>query len=129
MGNRPTSVRLPGSTRTDFPDGSYLIEGRDGEKIIVSETGAVNAHIPKIERVEIQNLATVLRHEIACTQDTTSHTLHFAGGGVFSYLHHRSGSGMSIQGNCIAIDTRPGGIFVVVGTTPEAPAAGVRQPT
>ena len=79
-----TPVDIPGGVRTDFPDGGHLIEGPIGEKYPVSESGAIGGTVPMIRRVEIEDLSRVLRHEIAQVFETTSHTLHFAGGGVFS---------------------------------------------
>ncbi|WP_233203445.1 MULTISPECIES: hypothetical protein [Mycetohabitans] len=42
--------------------------------------------------------------------------LHFAGGGVFSFLHHRDGRGMSIQANRMLCRTLPVGVIIVYGT-------------
>jgi hypothetical protein len=109
-------VDIRGSTRTDFPDGSYLIEGAPGEKYIVSESGDINGTIPEIRRVQIENLALVVGHEITRTPDMTSHTLYFAGGGIFSYLHYREGRGMSIQAKHIHCRTLPDGVISVFGT-------------
>jgi hypothetical protein len=69
-----------------------------------------------IRRVQIEDLSRVLRHEITQTFETTSHTLHFAGGGVFSYLHRRNGSGMSIESRNILFGTLADGVIVVCGT-------------
>lgn len=113
-----TVVEIPGGQRTDFPDGSHLIEGPEGDKYLVTETGDVSATIPEIRCVKIDDLSLVLLHQIAHVHETTSHTLHFVGGGVFSYLHHRDGRGMSIQANCVLFRTLPGGVIVVCGTAP-----------
>lgn len=113
-----SSVNIPGSTRIDFPDGSHLIEGPEGDRYLVSESGEINATVPEIRRVQIDDLSRILRHEIAHVHETTSHTLHFIGGGVFSYLHHRDGRGMSIHANRIVFRTRPGGVIAVCGSAP-----------
>lgn len=83
-----TFVEIPGGRRTDFPDGSHLVEGPEGEKYLVSEAGDITGAIPEIRRVQIDDLSLVLRHEIVHVHETTSHTLHLSGGGVFSYPHH-----------------------------------------
>ena len=111
-------VDIPGGKRTDFPDGSQLIEGPDGAKYILSEDGTINGTTPEIRQVQIGDLAQVLRHEVVTTPDTTSHTLHFIGGGVFCFLHRRDGSGMSFQANGINVSTLPDGVFVVFGSFP-----------
>ncbi|MFL9999177.1 hypothetical protein PQR34_48195 [Paraburkholderia sediminicola] len=111
-----TSVHIPGGVRTDFPDGSHLVEGPDGDKFLVSESGSINGNVPFIRRVQIEDLSRVLSHHIAHVHDTTSHTLHFVGGGVLSYLHLRNGSGMSIKGNNILFRTLPDGVILVCGT-------------
>ena len=120
----------PGSTRTDFPDGSHLVEGPGGDKYLVSEAGDVNATVPENRQVQIDDLSQVLRHEIAHVHETTSHTLHFIGGGVFSFLHHRDGRGMSVQAKRVLFRTLPGGVIIVCGTVPNraaGKAAGDRQ--
>ncbi|MBN3817443.1 hypothetical protein G3N57_12860 [Paraburkholderia sp. Se-20369] len=113
-----SSVDIPGGKRIDFPNGSHLVEGPEGDKYLVSESGDISATIPEIRQVQIDDLAQVLRHEITHVHRTTSHTLHFVGGGVFSYLHHRDGSGMSIQANRIVLRTLPGAVIAVSGTAP-----------
>jgi hypothetical protein len=114
-------VNVPGAKRTDFPDGSQLFEGPDGDKFLVSETGDISATMPFISQVQIEDIARVTSHEIVQMQDTTSHTLHFVGGGVFSYLHHRNGNGISIQAHRIMWRTLPGGVIIVQGANGAAP--------
>ncbi|OXI87194.1 hypothetical protein CFB40_16090 [Burkholderia sp. AU31652] len=111
-----SSVDIPGGKRTDFPNGSHVVEGPAGDKYLVSESGDISATIPAIRQVQIDDIALVLRHEIMHVHRTTSHTLHFVGGGVFSYLHHHDGSGMSIEANCIEFRTLPGDVIAVRGT-------------
>ncbi|EDT39141.1 hypothetical protein [Burkholderia ambifaria] len=113
-----SSVDIPGGKRIDFPNGSHLVEGPGGDKYLVSESGDISATVPEIRKVQVDDLAQVLRHEIVHVHRTTSHTLHFVGGGVFSYLHHRDGSGMSIQANRIVFRTLPGAVIAVSGTAP-----------
>ncbi|WP_241239271.1 hypothetical protein [Burkholderia stagnalis] len=113
-----TIVEIPGGQRTDFPDGSHLIEGPEGDKYLVSETGDISATIPEIQCVKIDDLSLVLQHQIAHVHETTSHTLRFVGGGIFSYLHHRDGRGTSIEANRVLFRTLPGGVIVVCGTAP-----------
>ncbi|MFL9998495.1 hypothetical protein PQR34_45180 [Paraburkholderia sediminicola] len=111
-----TSVHIPGGVRTDFPDGSHLVEGPDGGRHLVSASGCISGNVPFIRQVQIEDLSKVLRHHIAHVHDTTSHTLHFVGGGVLSYLHQRNGRGMSIEANNILIRTLPDGVIVACGT-------------
>ncbi|WP_233874870.1 hypothetical protein [Paraburkholderia adhaesiva] len=114
-------VHIPGAVRTDFPDGSHLVEGPDGDKFLVSESGSINGNLPFIRRVQIEDLSRVLSHHVAHVHDTTSHTLHFVGGGVLSYLHLRNGSGMTLKGNNILFRTLPDGVIVVSGTFNHGP--------
>ena len=114
-----TPVDIPGGVRTDFPDGSHLIESPAGEKYLISELGDISGNVPVIRRVQIEDLSRVLRHEIAQVYETTSHTLHFAGGGVFSYMHRRGGSGISIESRNILFRTLPDGVIIVCGTCRE----------
>jgi hypothetical protein len=105
-----------GAKRTDFPDGSYLIETQSGEKYLVSESGDVNAHFPEIKKVGVADLSQVVSHEVVTVHDTTSHTLHLVGGGVFSYLHHRNGKGMSFQAKRISWRSPDAGVLVIEGS-------------
>jgi hypothetical protein len=93
-----THVDIPGGVRTDFPDGSQLIEGPNGDKYLVSESGEINGTLPEIKQLGLDDLSQVLRHEVVTVHDTTSHTLHLVGGGVISYLHHRNGRGILFIG-------------------------------
>ncbi|KWF84904.1 hypothetical protein WL93_20420 [Burkholderia diffusa] len=54
-----TIVDIPGGTRTDFSDGSPLVEGPEGDKYPISETGEINGPLPEIRRVQIEDLAQV----------------------------------------------------------------------
>lgn len=58
----------------------------------------------------------MLSHRVAHVHDTTSHPLHFIGGGVLSYLHWRNGTGMSTKANNVLFRTLPDGVIVVSGT-------------
>lgn len=81
-----TFVNLPNSIRTDFPDGSYLVEGPEGDKDLVSESGDISATLAEIRRVQIDDLSQVLRHDIVRGHETVSHTLHFTGGAFFFFI-------------------------------------------
>jgi len=115
---RRAVIDLPGSTRADFPDGSQLVEGPAGDKYLISESGDINGTLPIIRRVEIDNLALVERHDITQVHATVSHTLHFAGGGTFCYLHHCDGAGMTIQARRMMLKMLADGVIVVCGSCP-----------
>jgi len=55
-----TAVHIPGGVRTDSPDGSHLIEGPNGDKFLVSESGSISGNVPFIRRVQIEDLSRVL---------------------------------------------------------------------
>lgn len=78
---------MPGSTRADFPDGTSLVEGLEGDKYLISESGNISGTLLEIWRVHIRDLSQVLQHQIACVHETTSHTLQCVGG-VFSFMRH-----------------------------------------
>ena len=59
------SVRIPGGVRTDFPDGSYLVDGPDGDRYLVSASGSISANVPCIRRVQIEDLSQVLSQRVA----------------------------------------------------------------
>jgi hypothetical protein len=106
-------VNISGCKITDFPDGSQLIEGLEGDKYIIAENGEVSATMPEIRQIQIDSLADVARHDIVTFHDTVSHTLHFAGGGVFSYLHNRNGLGISLEWKRMTIRPLGSGVILV----------------
>lgn len=67
--------------------------------------------------MSIANLALVERHAVSEVYDTVSHTVHFVGGGVLSYLHMRSGRGVELHGWNIQFLTQTDGGISVLGTT------------
>lgn len=69
-----------------FPDGTSLVEGLEGDKYLISESGIFPERF-EIWRVHIRDLSQVLQHQIACVHETTSHTLQCVGG-VFSFMRH-----------------------------------------
>lgn len=119
MSRKGSTISLPGVGKVvSLPDGGYMAEGPSGERYEISGDGAISAELPEIRRVQIEDISLIENHVIFRVHETVSHTLHFSGGGVFSYLHHLNGCGMTIEGNNIIFATRPGGVIVVFGTTP-----------
>ena len=102
------SVRIPGGVQTDFPDGSYLVDGPDGDRYLVSASGSISANVPCIRRVQIEDLSQVLSQRVAYAALRWRWRV--------SCLHQQNGSGMSLHGCRIQARTLPGGVIVVFGT-------------
>jgi hypothetical protein len=48
-------IAIPGGVRTDFEDGSHLIESPTGERYLLSGSGAIDGTVPAIRRVQIDD--------------------------------------------------------------------------
>jgi hypothetical protein len=110
------SVEPPGVVRTFHPDGSYSVVGPSGDHYQVSALGNIEGDVPSILRVRIEDLALVIRHDIVPLYQTVSHTLHFVGGGVFSYLHWHRGTGITVRSRNVMCCKTADGILIVYGT-------------
>ncbi|UOB56988.1 hypothetical protein MRS60_07775 [Burkholderia pyrrocinia] len=127
-GSHGTKVDIPGGKRMDFPDGSYVCVGPNGERFLVSEAGNISANLPFIRHLQIHDVSQVVRHEIVQIHETISHTVHFSGGGVLGYLHWRDGRGISLEGYNIDCRLLPEGIVLVLGAVSDRSARGGQAP-
>jgi hypothetical protein len=75
-----------------------------------------------IRMMTVADISKVMRHDIAHVYDTTSHTLHFVGGGMLSYMHARNGSGYEISGHKVDLHLTPQGVVIAFGSASEADA-------
>lgn len=113
-------IDIPGVVRTSYIDGSYLLETPSGGQYEISAAGDIEGDVPTILRVEIENLALVVRHDVTTVFQTISHTMHFVGGGVFSYLHWDDAVGVSFRSEKIMWRMPEDGVFIVCGTALDA---------
>lgn len=113
---RASKRRFRLSLRSRNADGSYTVTEPSGERYRVSATGDIDGDIPGIHRVQVQDVALIIRHDVTPVFQTVSHTLHFLGGGVLSYLCWNHAKGITIQTKNIACCKTADGVFIVDGT-------------
>ncbi|QGS31486.1 hypothetical protein [Cupriavidus metallidurans] len=99
-----------------YIDGGYTMPTGDGLSVRRLPNGNIEGNVPSIRMLTIADVSQVERHDIAHVYDTVSHTLHFAGGGVLSYMHAVNGRGYEISGRCVHLEASPDGTIVVFGT-------------
>ncbi|GMG92744.1 hypothetical protein SGO26_17800 [Cupriavidus metallidurans] len=107
---------IAGGQRRADPDGGYTVPTGDGLSVRQLPNGNIEGEVPSIRMLTIADVSQVERHDIAHVYDTVSHTLHFAGGGVLSYMHAVNGCGYEISGRCVHLEVSPDGTIVVFGT-------------
>jgi hypothetical protein len=97
-------------------DGSYTVVGSSGERYRVSASGDIDGDFPGFSRVQVQDVALIVRHDVTSIFQTVSHTLHFVGGGLLSYSCWSHATGISIQTKNITCCKTDEGVFIVSGT-------------
>jgi hypothetical protein len=111
------STRRSGSSvRNLHVDGSCTVAGSSGERYRVSAMGDIDGDFPGISRVQVQDVALIVRHDVASIFQTVSHTLHFVGGGLLSYSCWSHATGITIQTKNITCCKTADGVFIVSGT-------------
>ncbi|AXV99185.1 hypothetical protein DOT66_23515 [Ralstonia pseudosolanacearum] len=113
------AVYMPDGVRVDHPDGGYTVTNQSGVSIDYQSDGAIKGQMPVIRTLCVQDIAKVVRHDIARVFDTVSHTLHFEGGGVLSYMHASNGRGYELHGHKVLVQTDKDGHVIVHGTCPD----------
>ncbi|QCX51469.1 hypothetical protein [Ralstonia pseudosolanacearum] len=113
------AVYLPDGVRIDNPDGGYTVTNPNGVSLDYQPDGSIEGQIPVIRALRVQDIAKVVRHDIARVFDTVSHTLHFEGGGVLSYLHASNGRGYEFSGHNVFVQADKDGCVIVYGTCTE----------
>lgn len=113
------AVYLPDGVRVENPDGGYTVTNPHGMSVDYQADGSIEGQMPVIRSLSVVDISKVVRHDIARVYDTVSHTLHFEGGGVLSYMHGRDGRGYEFSGHKIFIQADKDGRVTVVGTHPD----------
>ena len=66
---------------THYDDGSGTMRTPNNTVIERDANGNFNIHFPSLKRVEIADLTTIVSHQINRVLNSTSHVIHFVGGG------------------------------------------------
>ncbi|MFM9437702.1 hypothetical protein ACFDR9_004792 [Janthinobacterium sp. CG_23.3] len=69
-----------------------------------------------VQRMEIADLAQVLSHQINRVYETTSHVIHFVGGGVFSCVYDDHGKMVEMDSRGLRQSSSPDGVITVYGS-------------
>ena len=99
----------------------------DGSVLTKREDGTVEIMNPRIERVEVHDLRTLVSHQVQRVKDTTSYHLVFAGSGEGIHAGRHRGSKRrrsACETNEPAQTGRSVALGAFVGTADEAPSAG-----
>ncbi len=113
------AVYVPDGLRVDNPDGGYTVTNPNGVSIDCQPDGTIEGQLPVIRTVRVMDISKVVRHDIARVFDTVSHTLHFEGGGVVSYMHARNGRGYEFTGHHVVVEADKDGHVMVHGSCPD----------
>lgn len=79
-------------------------------------TGEMSSNIPVLRRMEIADLAQVLSHQINRLHQTTSHVIHFVGGGVFTCVYDDVGGLVEMEGRGTRQSTSADGVVTLFGS-------------
>lgn len=101
------------------PDGSYTVTVPNVATLHCPCDDDINVRTPVIRAVTIADLSKVVEHSITRVYDTVSHTVHFEGGGVASFLHGTDGSGYEFNCRNVVFEVGESGQILVLGTFEE----------
>lgn len=101
------------------PDGSYTVTVPSVATVHVSREDDIDIRTPVIRAVTIADLSKVVEHSITRVYDTVSHTVHFEGGGVASFLHGTDGSGYEFNCRNVVFEIGESGQILLLGTFEE----------
>ncbi len=93
----------------------------NGARHEIDANGNITGHIPVLRRMEIADLTQVVGHSINRVHQTTSHVIHFVGGGVFTVVYDHQGGPVEMTGRNVRKSTSVDGVVTLYGTyAPEA---------
>ncbi len=78
--------------------------------------GALHMEVPAVQRMEIADVKQVLSHQINRVYETTSHVIHFVGGGVFSCVYDSQGKMVEMDSRGLRQSSSPDGVITVYGS-------------
>ncbi|RIJ85172.1 hypothetical protein RSP822_17190 [Ralstonia solanacearum] len=116
--NPRDAVHIQEGVRVEHADGSYTVTHAGGISVSHRADGNIEGKLPVIRALCVADISKVVRHDIARVFDTVSHTLHFEGGGVLSYMHGTNGQGYEFSGHNVHVVADKDGRVTVYGTCP-----------
>jgi hypothetical protein len=78
--------------------------------------GALHMEMPAVQRLEIADIKQVLSHQVNRVFETTSHVIHFVGGGVFSCVYDQHGKMIEMDSQGLRQSSSPDGVVTVYGS-------------
>jgi len=117
--SRRDVVYIQDGVRIEHDDGGYSVTNPNGIAVSCGPDGSIEGKLPVIRALSVADISRVTQHHIARVFDTVSHTFHFEGGGVLSYMHSSSGEGYEFSGHNVYVEMSRDGVVIVHGTTPD----------
>ena len=91
----------------------------DGSVVTTREDGTLEMMNPRIERIEVHDLRTLVSHQVQRVVETTSHHLAFVGGGRFACLCDGTGKVIEITSRGVNFQYDRADRVMRVGTPPK----------
>ena len=82
----------------------------------INREGGVNIELPVVARMEITDLTQVESHQVNRVHETTSHVIHFIGGGLFTCVYNASGTMIEVSARRLRKSISPDGVITILGT-------------
>jgi len=82
---------------THYVDGSGAMRTPNNTVIERDVSGNFNIYFPSLKRVEIADITAIVSHQINRVLNSTSHVIHFVGGGFFTMAYDQHGNLLSSQ--------------------------------
>ncbi len=87
----------------------------------IKREGGIDVELPVVERMEIADLTQVESHLVNRVHETTSHVIHFIGGGIFTCVYDARGTMIEISMCRLRKSISPDGVITILGTAYPAP--------
>lgn len=89
---------------------------QEGAVHSIKREGGIDIALPVVARMEIADLAQVENHQINRVYETTSHVIHFIGGGIFTCVYNASGTMIELSAHRLRKSISPDGVITILGT-------------
>lgn len=89
---------------------------REGAVHHAKRDGGIDVELPVVERMEIADLTLVESHHVNRVHETTSHVIHFVGGGIFTCVYDARGTMIEISARHLRKSISPDGVITIFGT-------------
>ena len=109
-----TWVTSLGTIHQDYS--GITLTTQEGATHHIEREGGIKIELPVVERMEIADLTQVESHQVNRVHETTSHVIHFIGGGIFTCVYNASGTMIEISARRLRKSISPDGVITILGT-------------